>query len=156
MNLPCGFVRSCKELKMQKAVSSSVSQFSRNHPFERSKRQIYWEGTGAHQLKYEELQESLNAFSAVPEGDDQMRLFNGMVGCYYAFYNDGDNALGAIENNRVHGFRTVRDFAQFCSEQGAVRAERYVRQSTIPWSSAEHDAILLETAMDEVVKMVYK
>ena len=37
-------------------------------------------------------------------------LFNGMLGIYYAHFNDGDDPEGAVENNRVHGFNSLREF----------------------------------------------
>ena len=34
-------------------------------------------------------------------------LINSMAGIYYAYYNDGDNVVGAIENNRTQGFDSL-------------------------------------------------
>ena len=36
-------------------------------------------------------------------------LLNSITGIYYACYNDGDDVLGAIENNRCQGFDSLKE-----------------------------------------------
>lgn len=46
-------------------------------------------------------------------------LLNGMAGIYYGYFNDGDDPSGAIENNRVHGFRDLGSFIYLAKRVGA-------------------------------------
>jgi hypothetical protein len=134
------------------------------------KKQRYWANTG----KYQEISkqlfqkvEDLGKNGEINWEDDEiahLTLFNGISGCYYSYYNDGDDAFGSIDNNRVHGFRSLESFSEFCKDQGATLAQRYVnsskRSQKHPYSRNDEesddyivyvDEDLLEKAMDEVI-----
>jgi hypothetical protein len=113
----------------------------------------YWERNGKFQKEHDEickqLEERCNGLNLWLKLDreeisDKMLLVNGVNGLYYAKYNDGDDAEGAIDNNRVHGFKTVDKFKDFCKQFPAHAVIRYLEYS----STAN-----LEKAMDEVVRI---
>ncbi len=81
------------------------------------------------------------------DDNEHWALFNGMLGCYYGFYNDGDDATGAIDNNRVHGFRTVKSFKELAERLDAKAVECYLKYGS------EKD---LEKAMDEAICIAWR
>lgn len=71
-----------------------------------------------------------------------------MNGIYYGRHNDGDDAAGAIDNNRVHGFSEAKEFAFVCKSIGAQKCFLYVDRG-----GGDAD---LEEAMDECVQLTVK
>jgi hypothetical protein len=124
---------------------------------EKEKEFSYWNGNGKHQKKVKILEDKLaTILYSDPSFDwkknDEWALFNGMTGIYYAKHNDGDSAEGAIDNNRVHGYRNVKDFERLAKEYGANQLVWYMSFKT---SSSMLDNVL-EKAMDEVVELTWK
>lgn len=117
----------------------------------------YWENTG----KYQALQDACVKEMERQKPDFFLKhldretavwaVFNGMMGIYYAHFNNNDNVVGAIENNRVHGFSSLESFRQLLYRV-------YAPQSLIRYIN--HFGFLnddsLETAMDDCILFVAK
>jgi len=109
----------------------------------------YWNGRGRHQEKsdallkqLEELPQPINWLS------DEMAywaLLNGVCGLYHGFHNDGDDAKGAIDNNRVHGFHTLAEFRGLVVRLGAESVVVYL-----------DSGLRIERAMDQAIQMCWE
>jgi hypothetical protein len=147
--------------KSKSVLRSDISNVRDNHVLMPSKGR-YWNQTGKYQEESDALMKRMEEWYAKTtatapinwhdEANSYWTLLNGMSGIYYGYYNDGDDAAGAIDNNRVHGFQDADRFAEFCLEQGAVEAAKYVRNTGRVLSTVNMDEALLERAMDEVIK----
>lgn len=115
----------------------------------------YWQDKGLHQEKDTILRDE---FERVV-GDDGFQfdwhnkdvkhwaLVNGMWGLYYGFYNDGDNAKGAIDNGRTQGYHSVKAFEALANDLGAKAVVSYLHYSTNG---------TLEKAMDEAILIAWE
>jgi len=113
----------------------------------------YWQGKGKFQEKQDALCEKLGALqpdmSVFPwEEHPQWAIFNGMMGIYYGYFNDGDDAAGAIDNNRVHGpmGKSLGAFRDFVVDEMAVKDCDWILKY-LDRGGEEN----LEKAMDQVV-----
>jgi len=114
----------------------------------------YWEGRGKYEDEDVVVQEKVTKLVGNNYNFDwrnpkiaHLTLFNGMKGMYYGYYNDGDDAEGAIDNNRVHGFQTLSSFQKLARSLGALAVLAYLTYG------GEKN---LETAMDEAILIAYK
>jgi hypothetical protein len=125
-----------------------------------NKDNLYWNEKGKHQEKCKILLEKLDKLVSSSIGpfkwtipvNSHWAVFNGMVGCYYGYYNDGDNASGAIDNNRVHGYSNAQDFAQCCRYLDASTCVLYVLDKR---TGDDVDVKLLERAMDQAILVAW-
>jgi hypothetical protein len=115
----------------------------------------YWQETGRFEKEQKFLSEKLGnlvgdarggKFDWTSEKNAIWALFNGMLGLYYGFYNDGDKAAGAIDNNRVHGYRSVGAYEALAQSMGATAVVKYLH-----YGSEEN----LERAMDEAICLAW-
>lgn len=121
----------------------------------------YWSGQGLHKEKHETLSNILTELVKQAEkkgvhffhenADSVWTLFNGMVGMYHGYYNDGDDAHAAIANNRVHGFDIdddgIDDFKDLARKYGADKVLLYIDRTSKSY---------LEQAMDQVIEITYE
>ena len=114
----------------------------------------YWEGRGKYEDEDAIVQEKVTKLVGNNYRFDwhnpkiaKLKLFNGMKGMYYGYYNDGDDAEGAIDNNRVHGFQTLSSFQKLARSLGALAVLAYLTYG------GEKN---LETAMDEAILIAHK
>lgn len=122
----------------------------------------YWADQGRHKKKKAELTQKLETI--VSQADDgkfnwrtqqiaHMALFNGVLGMYYGYYNDGDNAGGAVANNRVHGYQgdavdnNLQAFDALAKSLGATDVQLYIKYAT---------EANLERAMDEAILIAWE
>lgn len=114
----------------------------------------YSDEKGAHQQQSDALftlmeSKGLNAKKFHDPENYKFAIFNGMAGIYYEHFNSGSDAAGAVDNNRVHGFRTLEEFHNFCELYAApdavrrVTEGRYVSEATL---EAAMDAAVVWTA----------
>lgn len=112
----------------------------------------YWNGKGKYEEKYTTLQQHLEGlvggnfnFNWRNPKIAYFALLNGVAGMYYG-NNDGDNARGAVDNNRVHGYQNVSDFRELAKSLGANAVVKYLDHG----SKAN-----LEKAMDEAILIAW-
>lgn len=115
----------------------------------------YWDKNGSHEHKLETLDviirklvDNQDNFDWSDEANDHWALFVGMKGIYYAHYNDGDNIRGAIENNRVYGYRSFEAFERLARSLDAHNVLLYMKM--------EGDKERLERAMNEAILIAWK
>ncbi len=113
----------------------------------------YWEGRGKYEDEDAIVQDKVTklvgnnfSFNWRDPKIAHLALFNGMKGMYYGYYNDGDDAEGAIDNNRVHGFQTLSSFQELARSLGALAVLAYLTYG------GEKN---LETAMDEAILIAH-
>lgn len=113
----------------------------------------YWERTGKFQKDYEEIStkilercQGLNLWLKLDRDEipETMLLMNALKVIYCAKYVDGLNGAETILKYRVHGFRTVESFKEFCKTMTAYNTIRYLEHSSTG---------NLEKAMDEAIKI---
>jgi len=82
------------------------------------------------------------------ESHPQWAIFNGFLGIYYGYFNDGDDAAGAIDNNRVHGpmGKSLGAFRDFVVDHMAAKDCDWILKY-LDRGGEEN----LENAMDQVV-----
>jgi len=80
-------------------------------------------------------------------------LLNGMSGIYYGKFNDGDGVEGAIDNNRVHGFSTLKDFLDLARRYDAPKSVINYIDSGYCYGDGDTQ---LEKAMDDIIQFVAK
>ena len=132
----------------------------------------YWEGSGRFKRRYKRLEKEMNQahtnFYKKKEYQDLLdkwgfdktnrfwdvhshwALLNGMMGIYYAYYNDGDDVDGAIENNRVHGSSSRSEFLSAIPNDTPMVIYNYI-SSGGPYGDAR-----LERVMDATIDFVDK
>ena len=135
-------------------ASSRFSDASDQLSSKKTQQGSYWNETGRHQDKDAVLGEKLRElvgdrydFPWTKRSNAHWALFNGMRGLYYGHYNDGDNAEGAIDNNRVHGYSSVKEFEALASDLKAEAVKAYLRYGS------ERN---LEKAMDEAILICWE
>lgn len=112
--------------------------------------QSYWNSNGKHQADCDALLAEMSAQKMDREKfrlseNQDWAIFNGMVGMYYGWYNDGDGPAGAIDNNRVHGFTSLEDFRDLCAEMRLPHSVLLFLDSRTTYPQE------LESAMDAVI-----
>lgn len=96
----------------------------------------YRDNTGKYQADHDALVKRLEEIAkASPNGQIDWNarknrywaLFNGALGLYNGWYNDGDTAEEAIDNNRFQGFQTVQAVKRLANELGAEKMKAYIK-----------------------------
>jgi hypothetical protein len=108
-------------------TTTQEEKMSRRLGSKRRPDQSYWNGNGKHSALrkacFDEMERrGVGGWEKFERHENRhWALLNGMAGIYYGRYNDGDNVSGAIENNRVHGYESVKDFAELAKSLGAPK-----------------------------------
>lgn len=121
----------------------------------------YWKNTGLHQKELDDLRDMLEKQVASVEKYDwsakenrPWALLNASLGLWYGWYNDGNLAEGAVDNNRTHGFSTVDKLKRLAEKTEAHQLLNYLEVKSYYTESMVKAR--LEKMMDEAISIVWR
>jgi hypothetical protein len=111
----------------------------------------YWRGEGLYQATLDRLNRlKEKAFKEADEIPEKWWLLDAATGLYYGLHNDGDNASGAAENNRIwKTFKTLGAMKQALPAKELPKTFKYLNDKRS--SEVEQDYKILQDEADDMM-----